>query len=307
MSTLPRTERIPTMLVPTPDGRTLDVLVSGADDGLPLVYLHGTPGSVVHDPEIARAAAERGLQVVAYSRPGYGRSTPRSDGASTATVADDAADVATILDHLGHDRFLSIGWSGGGPRSLACAAMLPRRCLAATCGVGPVPAAEYDGDMLAGMGEENVAEFTAARQGPQALTEWLEANAAWAPTVRGQDVADSLGSLAPPVDRAALTPERAERMASSLRGAVAQGFVGWRNDDLTLLRPWGFRVGDITVPVAIWQGTEDMMVPFAHAQWLAAHIPGARAHLVEGEGHISLRNRMPQILDDLIDLAGQPT
>ena len=89
------------MLVPTPDGRTLDVLVSGADDGLPLVYLHGTPGSVVHDPEIAGAAAERGLQVVAYSRPGYGRSTPRSDGASTATVAA-AGNVTQTVSVIGH-------------------------------------------------------------------------------------------------------------------------------------------------------------------------------------------------------------
>jgi len=293
------------MLVPTPDGRSLEVLVAGPEDGLPLVYLHGTPGSVVEDPEMVEVAAARGLRLVTYSRPGYGDSTPRSDGATTATIADDALDVATILDHLDRQRFVALGWSGGGPRSLACAAMLPQRCLAATCGVGPVPAAEYDGDVRDGMGTENIAEFTAAMAGPEALTEWLEENGSWAFSVRGKDVAASLGSLAPPVDRAALTTERAERMAASFRRAGTQGIVGWRDDDLTLLRPWGFQVGDITVPVAIWQGTADTMVPFAHAQWLASHVPGARAHLVEGEGHISLRNQMPRILDDLLDLAGQ--
>jgi pimeloyl-ACP methyl ester carboxylesterase len=71
-----------------------------------------------------------------------------------------------------------------------------------------------------------------------------------------------------------------------------------------MLRPWGFAVADITVPVSVWQGTEDMMVPFAHAQWLVEHIPGVRAHLEPGEGHMSLMVQMPRILDDLLDMAG---
>ena len=84
------------------------------------------------DDAFTEAAAAKGLRLIGYSRPGYGDSTPRAAG---ATVADDATDVATILDHLGYDRFVTVGWSGGGPRSLACAALLPDRCLAAVCGV----------------------------------------------------------------------------------------------------------------------------------------------------------------------------
>lgn len=293
-----------TVQVPTPDGRTLEVLVAGAADGFPLVYHHGTPSGAVPDPELEDVAAERGVRVVAYSRPGYGESSPRADGATTARVADDATDVATILDHLGLDRFVSLGWSGGGPRSLACAATLPGRCLAATCGVGLVPPAEFDGDVRDGMGEENVAEFTAALAGPEALAEWIEREGRWAFSVTGDQIGEALGSLAPPVDRRALTGARAERMAAAFRYAGHQGIVGWLNDDLTLTRPWGFEVAGITVPVAVWQGTEDTMVPLAHAEWLIAHIPGVRGHLVEGEGHVSLRARMPRILDDLLDLAG---
>jgi pimeloyl-ACP methyl ester carboxylesterase len=294
------------MLVPTPDGRHLEVLVTGPDDGFPLVSLHGTPSGVVADAAFTEAAAGHGLRLVCYSRPGYGESTPRANGATTATVADDATDVATILDHLGHDRFVAVGWSGGGPRALACAALLPDRCLAAVCGVGVVPADEYDGDLRAGMGEENVAELTAAIAGPDALMAWLEAEAGWVFTVTGAEVAESLGSLAPPVDRAALTGDRAEVVAAAFRRAGTQGFVGWRDDDLALVRPWGFSVRDITVPVAVWQGTEDMMVPHAHASWLIEHVPGAQGHIVEGEGHVSLRTRMPEILEDLLVLAGGP-
>jgi pimeloyl-ACP methyl ester carboxylesterase len=183
--------------------------------------------------------------------------------------------------------------------------MLPGRCLAAVSGVGLVPPDEYDGDLTAGMGEENIAEFGAAYEGSEALTKLLEDFSPDVFAATAADVADSLGSLAPPVDRAALTGETAEWTAATFRRAGAQGIAGWHDDDLTMIRPWGFSVRDITVPVSVWQGTLDMMVPFAHAQWLAAHVPGARRHLVEGEGHISLAVRMPEILDDLLDLAGR--
>lgn len=293
--------------VPTPDGRELEVLLAGPQDGFPLVFHHGTPHGAVPDPSLEKTAADRGLRVVAYSRPGYGASSPRADAVDSATVADDAADVAVILDHLGLDRFVTLGWSGGGPRSLACAAMLPERCLAAVCGVGLVPVAEYDGDVREGMGEENVVEFTAALEGPEALTRVLDRVAPPVFAVTAEEVADSLGSLAPPVDRAVLTGERAEVAAAGFRAAGRQGIVGWLHDDLTLVRPWGFAVGDITVPVSVWQGTEDMMVPFAHAEWLIAHIPGVRPHLEQGEGHLSLLTQMPRILDDLLDMAGLST
>lgn len=293
-------------LVPTPDGRVLEVLLAGPEDGFPLVVHHGTPTGVVPDASFEAAAVANGLRTISYSRPGYGASSPRPDGAASATVADDTTDVVTILDHLGIDRFVTLGWSGGGPRSLACAALLPGRCLGAVCGVGLVPPAEFDGDVRAGMGEENVEEFTAAMEGEAALTVWLEKNGTPIFSVTGEQVADALGSLVPPVDRAALTGEVAERAAAGFRHAGAQGIVGWLHDDLAMVRPWGFSVGDIAVPVAIWQGTEDMMVPFAHAEWLAEHVPGARVHLVPGEGHISLREQMPVILADLVDLAGLP-
>jgi pimeloyl-ACP methyl ester carboxylesterase len=288
--------------VPLPDGRDLEVLLAGPDDGLPLVDHHGTPHAAVPDPAFEAAAAERGLLRVACSRPGYGGSTPRPNGA-TASIADDVADVVTVLDHLGLGRFLTLGWSGGGPRSLACAALLPDRCLAAVCGVGLAPPEEFDGDVRTGMGEENVAEFTAAMQGEGPLSRLLEDYAPELFSVTGEQVADSLGSLAPPVDRAALTGELAEVIAAGFRAAGRQGTVGWLHDDLALVRPWGFSVGDITIPVAVWQGTEDTMVPFAHGRWLAAHIPGARAHLEDGEGHLSLLTSMPRILDDALSLA----
>jgi len=292
-----------TQLVRTADGRDLEVLLTGPADGLPLVFHHGTPQAAVPFGILERPAAERGLRTISYSRPGYGRSTRRADGSATATVADDAADTAAVLDALGHDTFVTLGWSGGGPRALACAALLPGRCLAATSGVGIAPADAEGLDHTAGMGPENVAEFAAMAEGSEALTAFLEEHGTPLFSATADDIAREMGGLLPPVDQAAMTGELAEYLAASSRHAGAQGIIGWHDDDLMLIRPWGFDVGAIEVPTAVWQGSEDLMVPFAHGQWLAANVAGTRAHLMEGQGHVSLLMRMPDILDDLVSLA----
>lgn len=51
-----------------PDGRRLDVRVSGPDDGLPLVFHHGTPGAGTPIRALERAARERQLRRLAGGR-----------------------------------------------------------------------------------------------------------------------------------------------------------------------------------------------------------------------------------------------
>ena len=114
-------------LVRTADGRDIDVLIAGPEGGRPLVVHEGTPAGLVLNARLGSAAIERGLRPVLAARPGYERSTPRPG----RRVADVAADVTAVLDELGAREFVSIGFSGGGPHSLACAAWLPERCLAA--------------------------------------------------------------------------------------------------------------------------------------------------------------------------------
>ena len=126
-------------------------------------------------------------------------------------------------------------------------------------------------------------------------------------TVQAGDVAASLGGLIPPVDRAALTDDFAEYLAALFRRAVSVGVAGWCDDDLAFLAPWGFDLAAITVPVAVWQGGQDRMVPYDHGRWLAGRLPAARAHLHDEEGHLSpVVAAMEQILDDLLDLADRP-
>jgi pimeloyl-ACP methyl ester carboxylesterase len=156
------------------------------------------------------------------------------------------------------------------------------------------------------MGPENVAEFQAALAGAEALASFLEPAARELASVTGADVAAGLGDLASAADKAALTGEYGDYLAASFRAAVARGVAGWRDDDLAFTADWGFTMTEAgqSAPVAVWQGDQDMMVPYAHGQWLAAHIPGARAHLLAGEGHLTLMRLFGTILDDLLAAAG---
>jgi pimeloyl-ACP methyl ester carboxylesterase len=137
-----------------------------------------------------------------------------------------------------------------------------------------------------------------------ALTRWLEQEAPKLAAVTGGEIAAAFGGLVSEVDVAALTGEFAEYIATCFRRALSTGIAGWRDDDLAFTHAWGFDVKRIERPVSVWQGGQDRMVPFAHGQWLAEHIPGARAHLDPREGHLSLAaGALEQIVDELLELA----
>jgi pimeloyl-ACP methyl ester carboxylesterase len=284
------------LTVRTPDGRSLEVLVTGPADGLPLVFHHGTPGGVAVYGPIAAAAERCGLRLVLYGRPGYGNSTPQPG----RSVADAAGDVAVILDELDADEFGTAGWSGGGPHALACGQLLADRCVAVACIAGVAPYDAEGLDWLAGMAEDNVREFTTAAAGEAGLTQLLGEFAPVFSQLTADQLAEGMGDLASPADKAALDGELASYLLESFRAGLAPGVAGWRDDDLAFVRPWGFSpAGDMAVPVTVWQGDQDHMVPFAHGQWLATHIPAARSRLLPGAGHLSLP------IDDIIDeLAG---
>jgi pimeloyl-ACP methyl ester carboxylesterase len=284
-----------------PDRRALDLYLAGPEDGTPLVSHHGTPGAGFPFAPFVHAAAERGMRWVSYSRPGYGGSSRRPD----RSVADCVEDVVAILNHLGIEGCFTMGASGGGPHTLACAALIPERVHAAAAIASPAPWGAEGLDWLAGQGPENVEEFNAALAGAAALADFLEHEA---PEIRAaaspQELIDMMSGLLPPVDREALTGEYAATIIGAMHRAVATGIWGWFDDDMAFLREWGFAVDAIDMPVALWQGRLDKMVPFAHGEWLARHIPSVRAHLLEDHGHLSITvSSFATVLDDLLDLA----
>ncbi|WP_375503547.1 alpha/beta fold hydrolase [uncultured Jatrophihabitans sp.] len=285
------------MLLDLPDGRRLEIEVSGPADGVPLLFHHGTPGSSAPVRAFGRASSARGLRLVTYSRAGYGDSS-RLPGRS---VVDVVADAEAVLDFVDAPRCLVAGWSGGGPHALACGARLSSRVagVLSIAGVGPYGVAGLD--FLAGMGEQNVQEFGAALAGPEALRAFLDKDAKELRTTTSAHIVSALSSLLPDVDVAVLTDEFGEDMVAGFAGALRHGVDGWLDDDLAFTRPWGFDLAEIRVPTFIWQGSADLMVPFAHGRWLASAVPGATVHLIDGEGHLSIGiGALDAMLDELV-------
>ena len=284
------------------DGRTLEGWASDGSGSQALLLHVGTPmAGLPHEPFVT-AASDRGLRFVTYSRPGYGTSTPLAGRA----VADCAADVMAVAAELGLARLHLVGWSGGGPHALATAALAPELVASAATLAGVAPWGAAGLDWLDGMADENVEEFGAARRGTEALTAFLEEAAAGLGDQTGATLAEALGGLVTEVDRRALaaSPALAEYLAGATRHAVSRGIAGWRDDDLAFARDWGFPLTAIRVPVTVWQGRQDAMVPYAHGDWLRRHVPGARSRLFEDEGHISLVERFDEVVDDLVASAG---
>lgn len=270
-------------------------------EGAPSLIAHtGTPSDGSPHRETLEEAAKRGLRQVSYARPGYAGSD-RHEGRS---VADCAADVEAIANALGIERFHTVGWSGGGPHTLACAALLPDRVIAAATVAGAAPHDVEGLDWRDGMGKENIEEIGLAERGPDALRPFLEREAEEMRESTPDDLLAILGDLVSEPDRAALTGDYAVESLASLLGSVSMGIWGWLDDDLAFVRSWGFSLDEIRVPVSVWHGREDRFVPLAHGEWLAAHVPGSEGHMLEGEGHISLsRHRYGDVLDELLAAA----
>jgi pimeloyl-ACP methyl ester carboxylesterase len=284
------------------DGRELETLTAGNPGGFPWLWVPGTPSAAVDYPRLDDLATRLDLRLVTWSRPGYGDSTPRPLPPDGPRIVDDVTDIEAILNALGMDEFVVVGWSGGGPRALACAAVLPDRCRAAAslAGLAPIDAAGLD--WMAGMGPGNVADFTAALQGPEAYAAFQERFFIPMTSAGAADVAAGLGQLLTPTDEVTSTGDLAQWLAETMHRAGAQGVIGVRDDGLALAAPWGFDVRSIGVPTAIWAGGQDVTVPYAHGRWLAAQVPGAVAHLVDDAGHITMVNDLEDVLVELLEL-----
>lgn len=274
------------MIIDTPDGRALQIHDDGDPQGVPVIVHHGTPGvGALYAPWL-----EDGIRLIGFNRAGYGEST-RDRGRTIASVA---GDVRAIGDALALDSFATWGISGGGPHALACAALLPDRVFAAAAVASPAPY-EADGlDWMAGGGEQNVVEFTAALQGEMAVRPLLEQwhgamNAGGAEGMR-----DEMASLLGAADAAVLAGELAEYLHA---GVVETGGVdGWLDDDLAFVAPWGFEPAAISVPVLVRHGEDDRFVAADHSRWLAERIPGAEARITPDDGHLTLyEHSVPEI------------
>lgn len=276
----------------TPDGRTLRFETTGTPSGSPVFLLHGTPGSRVGPKPRFSVLYRLGIRLISYDRPGYGG----SDRHPGRTVADAAADIETIADHLGIDRFAVVGRSGGGPHALACAALLPERVTRTAALVSIAPADAQEIDWFGGMNDGNARVFATADEDELKLVESLRLLAD-----RGRrDPAGMLDDLRGQMSVADLRVVHdvmiRKLLADTYSEALGAGPYGWIDDVLAFRRDWGFRLEAIRTPVLLWHGANDTFAPAGHTRWLADRIPGAELQVQSGTAHFGAVPILPSIL-----------
>ena len=274
----------PSFAVRLPDGRVIAIEEYGNPAGPTVLYFHGWPASRLE----AGLIPDLPVRLLALDRPGYGRSSPHPG----RTLLDWPRDVADVADRLGLQRFHVVGLSGGAPFAVACAYALPQRVRGAAL-VCPVPPAHGLHPRASGVGHL----FRLGRHPVLARRLFSMVR----PLLRRRVITPStvVGSSLPAADRECLDRQTLSGLARVWREGIGRSVQGALSDAGIYARDWQVPLGKVTVPVDLWYGSEDSLIPL-HALAPLEAMPDLRLHVVPGEGHYSLAIRhAARILEQL--------
>jgi pimeloyl-ACP methyl ester carboxylesterase len=279
------------------DDRQIGFAEFGDPQGRAVFWLHGTPGARRQIPMEARVYAEkRQIRLIGIDRPGIGSSTPHQYD----TVFAFADDLRTIADTLGIVKMEVVGLSGGGPYTLACAAAMPERVVAAGVigGVAPTTGSDAIGGGLMGSVGLRVAPLLQVAGGPIGVVA-----SALIRLIRpvGSPAVDLYGRVSPEADRQLLArPEIKAMFLDDLLNGSRKQMAAPFADVVVFARDWGFRLDEVKVPVRWWHGDHDHIVPFEHGQHVVAKLPDVELYHLPGESHLAGLGRAEEILGTMI-------
>lgn len=268
--------------VRTKDGRSLSYAEFGDRDGVPVFWFHGIPGSRF---DVVRASGERAIEGVAVrlvgiDRPGFGR----SDLQRRRRYEDWPSDAGAIADELGIERFAAVGYSCGGPYVVACAHGMPERLTFAgiVSGVGP-------------------AEMPRFRDGLNRIDSLMTRLARLAPPLARLAIAQATrdaerrpekfdrdfdGELSPPDRELYADPQLREALREIFLESTRNGPAGVVHDYAVWGRAWRFPFEEVELPVRLWHGDDDALVPLHHAEYMAGRLSNAELTILPREGHL---------------------
>jgi pimeloyl-ACP methyl ester carboxylesterase len=280
------------------ENRVLRVRDAGDPAGSVVLYFHSTPGSRLDLTFGEQLAVERGVRLVSFDRPGYGGSSPTAFGLKS--VAEDAAAVA---DHIGVDRFATLGQSGGGPFALAAATVLDDRVTRVGIASGPGPFQHVPG-ALDQLDDTDRAALALLPGDPTGAADGFAAG--FEPLVslfRDSTPAEIVGAFGGMLSRHDSEVMRDERysstFATTMRESLSQGTQGGGWDNVAWVGPWDIDMAGVECPVFLWYADEDRFVPLAHGLWLRDHVKDPRFVQRAGEGHVGVYEHFGEILDAL--------
>jgi pimeloyl-ACP methyl ester carboxylesterase len=247
------------------DGRAVDVVEVGDEDGRPVVWFHGSMVGNLGVESVTAIASELGQRIICAARPGYAGSDWTEPG--LATVVRSTRELAS---RLGLSRYAVVGVSGGAPFAAAVAASAPGEVagLGVLVGAGPPYLAQLSRDPDAV--EERRLLALAATGARSEAAEGIRAIAkAWV---------GSVGNAGP------------QDMPASFRAAVLDaarsGYDGYVFDMFAFGLPWDVQVAGVTCRTYLVYGEADVTCPPAFGEWYRDQIPQAELTVVAGADHM---------------------
>src|SRR5262245_54591424 len=273
------------------DGRRIGFAEYGDPEGLPVLAIHGTPGSRYMFALADRAARERRLRIVAPERAGYGL----SDFRRQTSLAEAASDLEQCANALGLSRFALIGVSGGAPYAVAAAAAMPRR-IALLALINPVGRiAECDRRIRISKAHRLIFRRLGRSDAVCTVFFWsLRRLVHFAPGLAYRVLQQRVAAS----DRDVLARDEVRaNLRAALREGLRPGIDGARQDLRLYCAEWGLSLGDIDVPAVLWQGSDDAIVPPGAAYDLAETLPNCRLDVIQGGGHYWIFSGFERVLD----------
>ncbi|KAF2444755.1 alpha/beta hydrolase fold domain-containing protein [Karstenula rhodostoma CBS 690.94] len=287
------------------DGRVLSFATYGSPvPRTSVFYFHSFASSRKEAKIWHTAAAKLGVRLVAPDRPGLGNSSFQLG----RTFLDWPKDVIALANHLKIRTFYVVGWSGGGPYTLACVKSIPKDRLAGAAVVsGLYPISLGTAGMMLGLRLMMLA-------GPwmngvvSTITDVVVGKAARNPDpkVYEEALAKAIDGR-PEVDKRAMLDEKNwPGFCEGTREGLRQGGRGTAMENKLNGSAWGFeltslKVGEGEIPLTLWHGIEDINCPATMTMKAKELLPGAKLNMMKGEGHVSFAfNHQETILKELI-------
>lgn len=268
--------------------RVLGVAEYGDPDGRPVLYFHGGLSSRLDPRPTDQACRQKAIKLLSVDRPGIGLSDP----VPGRRLLDWPKDIERLMDVLGIGTTDVIGWSGGAPHALACAAVLPQRVRTVVT-VGALVPVDRPGRVKEIKLLADRILFPLSRRAPLLAACVMQAIRLGGRHMLRRSMLKSLPSAA---DRALVSSGSLADATDFFFEAMRQGAGGIVADYVVMGAPWGFDPADVSRPVHVVQGAEDDMLPRHRGIELAQALPKGTFHLLEEAGHYAFHRRPAPVL-----------
>ena len=265
------------------DGRKLGFAEFGDLNGKPLFHFHGHPGSRYEVLLHGDKPTILGLHVIAPERPGVGL----SDFQPRRKLLEWPDDIVELADHLGIDKFIVEGISGGGPYAAACAYKIPHRLesCAIIGGMGPIKMRKKE------MMRSNRIGLFIARWFPFLVKSMVKKtmNKLSEPEKAKDFMKKIFETMAEPDKKLVEDSNLLDIFTREFQEAFRSGPGGVTYEEKIYAKSWGFKLSDISpdLQVYLWHGGLDVNVPISMGREMCKLIPKCKGHFYPEEVHIS--------------------